>query len=180
MQGFFNLANDLGVAIAWLIPLICYLVGGGLLIASIHGFWQILKPGSESNRRPTWPAVTLFISATLLSFDRMLDAANTTFGGNTRAALTRTLTTYQAPATNAALLGNTPEEWLLNVIYAFEHFFQAYGALIVLLGVMSFHHIMKGNQHHHRTYSKAVIQVVFGLAVMNVRTIAQGVIGYFA
>ena len=66
MQGFVNLATDIGVVLATLIPLICYLMGGGLLIAALYGFWQLLKHGSESNRNPFLPWAALFTSATLL------------------------------------------------------------------------------------------------------------------
>ena len=43
MQGFVNLAADFAAAIAWLIPAICYLGGGTLLIGSIYGFWQTVR-----------------------------------------------------------------------------------------------------------------------------------------
>ncbi len=178
MQGFVNLAADIGTAIAVLVPLLCYLIGGGLLIASIWGFWQQLHPGSESHRHPWWPFATLTISTVLLSFDRMLNFANTSFGGGIDTSLSQNLTSYQPPAVNGSLLGATPQDTLLNIINVFEYFFEAYGALIVLFGVLGLHHVMKG--HHRHSIGPRIVQIVFGIAVMNVASIAATVMGYFA
>ena len=178
MQGFVNLAADFGHAIAILIPLICYLMGGGLLIASIYGFWQWLNP-SRSPRHPWMPFVALFTSALLLSYDRMLNFANNTFGGGVSTSLSSNLTSYTVPTVDtAAMLGATPEDTLLNIITAFEAFFQAYGALVVLFGVVGLHQVMQGNRQHGA--SKPIVQIVFGIAVMNVLSIAATVMGYFA
>ena len=178
MQGFVNLAADVGTAIAVLIPLICYLFGGGLLIASIWGFWQQLNPGSPSNRHPMWPFASLFITTILLSFDRMLDFANASFGGGVTTNLSQNLTSYQPPTVNGSMMGATPEDTLLNIITTFEYFFQAYGALVVLFGVLAMHHIMKGQQN--QGMGRPIVQIVFGIAVMNVKSIAGTVMGYFA
>ncbi len=181
MQGFVNLAADIGVVLATLIPLVCYLMGGGLLIGAIYGFWQMSKPGSESSRHPFLPWAALFTSATLLSYDRMLNFANNSFGGGANSSLSSNLTTY-APTTvsGSAMMGATPEDTLLNIIAAFEYFFKAYGALVVLFGVLGLYHLTKGNHHHHHTLSKPIVQIVFGIAVMNVQSIAAVVMGYFA
>lgn len=177
MQGFVNFAYDIGYGIAWLIPAICYLGGGSFLLASMYGFWQILNPGSHTHRRPFWPFVTLFISATLLSFDRMLTFANNTFGGGVQASLAGSLSSYQPPQINAGgFVGATPEDTLLNIIAAFEYFFEAYGALIVLFAVFTFYNNHKGHRHH---YGHPMIQLVFGVAVMNVQSIAAVIVGYF-
>lgn len=181
MQGFVNLAADIGVALAVLIPTICYLMGGGLLIAALFGFWQQSKPGSEASRHPFLPWAALFTSATLLSYDRMLTFANNSFGGGVSASLSGNLTTYAPATVNAAtMMGATPEDTLLNIIAAFEYFFKAYGALIVLFGVLGLYHLSKGNRHHHHTLAKPMVQIVFGIAVMNVQSIAPVVMGYFA
>lgn len=181
MQGFVNLAADIGVVIAMLIPLVCYTMGGSLLIGSIYGFWQQMKPGSESNRHPFLPWAALFTSATLLSYDRMLTFANNSFGGGASASLSTNLTSYAPATVNAgALMGSTPEDTLLNIIDAFDFFFKAYGALVVLFGVLGVYHLTKGHRHHHHTLGKPVVQIVFGVAVMNVQSIAAAVMGYFA
>jgi len=178
VQGFVNLGADFGHAISILIPLICYLMGGGLLIASIYGFWQWLNP-ARSPRHPWMPFVALFTSAALLSYDRMLNFANNTFGGGVSTSLASNLTSYTAPTVDtAAMLGATPEDTLLNIIAAFEMFFQAYGALVVLFGLVGLHHVMQGNRQHGA--SKPIVQMVFGIAVMNVLSIATTVMGYFA
>ena len=181
MQGFVNLAADIGVVLATLIPLICYLMGGGLLIASIYGFSQLLKPGSESNRNPFLPWAALFTSATLLSYDRMLTFANNSFGGGASASLSGSLTSYTPTTVNAnTMMGSTPEDTLLNIIDAFDFYFKAYGALVVLFGVLGVYHLTKDHRHHHHTLAKPMMQIVFGVAVMNVQSIAAAVMGYFA
>ena len=178
MQGFVNFAADIGTAIAVLIPLICYLFGGGLLIASIWGFWQVLNPGSATHRHPWRPFAALTISTALLSFDRIVNFATASFGGGVNSALTTDLTSYTPPAVNGSLMGATPEDTLLNIITAFEYFFEAYGALVVLFGLLSLHHVMKGTHQHG--IGKPLVQIVFGIAVMNVSSIATTVMGYFA
>lgn len=181
MQGFVNLASDIGLVLATLIPLVCYLMGGGLLIAAIHGFWNLLKPGSESNRHPFMPWAALFTSATLLSYDRMLTFANNSFGGGASASLSSNLTSYTPTTVNAGtMVGSTPEDTLLNIIGVFDYYFKAYGALVVLFGVLGLYHLTKGNRHHHSTLGKPTVQIVFGVAVMNVQSIAGAVMGYFA
>lgn len=181
MQGFVNLAADIGVVLAMLIPLVCYLMGGSLLIGAIYGFWQMSKPGSESSRHPFLPWAALFTSATLLSYDRMLNFANNSFGGGVTSSLSSNLTTY-APTnvSGSSMMGATPEDTLLNIISAFDLYFKAYGALVALFGVLGLYHLTKGNRHHHHTLSKPVVQLVFGIAVMNVQSIAAVVMGYFA
>ena len=179
MQGFVNMAADFGTAIAVLIPLICYLFGGGLLIASIWGFWQQLNPGSQSNRHPWWPFASLTMSTALLSFDRMLNFATTSFGGGVSSSLSSNLTSYQPPTVNNGFMGATPEDTLLNIINAFEYFFEAYGALVVLFGLLGLHHVMKGQHQHHHSTGRPIVQIVFGIAVMNVASIAATVMSYF-
>ena len=181
MQGFVNLAADIGVALAVLIPLICYLLGGCLLIAAIYGFWQQSKPGSEASRHPLLPWAALFTSTTLLSYDRMLTFANNSFGGGVSPSLSGNLTTYTPTTVDAVtMMGATPEDTLLNIIAAFDYYFKSYGALVVLFGVLGLYHLAKGNRHHHHTLAKPIVQIVFGVAVMNVQTIAPAVMGYFA
>ena len=177
MQGFVNLAADFGTAIAWLIPAICYLGGGSLLIGSMYGFWQMVNPGSHTHRRPFWPFITLFVAATLLSFDQMLSFANNTFGGGVQTSLSPNLTSYQPPQIDAnGFMGATPEDTLLNIIGVFDYFFQAYGALIVLFAVFTFYNNHKGQRHH---YGHPMVQLAFGVAVMNVQSVASVVVSYF-
>jgi len=177
VQGFVNLGADFGQAISILIPLICYLMGGGLLIASIYGFWQWLNP-VRSPRHPWVPFVALFTSAALLSYDRMLTFANNSFGGGVSASLTGNLTSYAAPTLDAAgMLGATPEDTLLNIIGMFIYFFRSYGALIVLLGVFSLKSVVEGNRKGATSLS--IIMIGFGFCIMNVDSIAAAIVQMF-
>jgi len=179
MQGFINLAADIGQALAVLVPFLCYTIGGSFILGSGWGFWQMAKPGSWFQSRPWVPFTTLFIGATLLSFDRMLNYANNTIGGGTQTSLSQVMTSYTAPtADGSSIVGNSPEDTLTNIIYLFEYFFLSYGALMVLLGVLALKGISEGTRRHGP--SLALVQIVFGLAVMNIDTIAPGIMSYFA
>ncbi|RYY15038.1 MAG: hypothetical protein EON55_07185 [Alphaproteobacteria bacterium] len=177
MQGFVNFASDIAYGLAWVIPTICYLGGGSLLLASLYGFWQMQNPGSQASRRPFLPFITMFVAATLLSFDRMLTFANNTFGGGVSSSVAAGLTSYTAPTLDPSnLVGGTPAQTLLSIIAAFLYFFRVYGALIVLLAVFSFYETQKGNRNQN---GHPLIQAMFGVAVMNVDTIAAAIIAYF-
>lgn len=177
MQGFVNLAADFGTVIALLIPLICYVMGGGLVIASIYGFWQWLNP-AHPRRHPWAPFAAFLMAGTLLSYDRILNSTNHSFGGGVTTSLSGQLTSYAPPTLDAnGLVGATPEDTLLNIITAFENFFEAYGALIVLFGLIGLYEVTAGNRSH--TMSKPIVQLVFGIGVMNVVIVATAVMNAF-
>lgn len=177
MQGFINFADDIGYCISVLVPLLCYLFGGAFLLASFWGFLQLSRPGSRFEAKPWVPFVTLTVAATLLSFDRMVTFATNTFGGGVTASVTG-LTSYTPPTVDGTtLLGASPEETLLNIIKTFNIFFESYGALVVLLGVMA---LKAANDGNGRTHPRAcAIMMFFGICVMNVQVIASAVMSYF-
>jgi hypothetical protein len=180
MQGFVNFADDIGVAISILIPTICYLVGVSFIMAAGWGFMQLSKGAHGRIASHPWmPFVTLFIGAALLSYDRMLNLAEATIGSAQTASMSDGLTSYTPPTVNpASLVGNSPEQTILNVINVFEYFFVCYGALIVLGGILALKYVSEGRRRHGP--SLAIVQIVFGLAVMNIDTIAPTIMGYFA
>ena len=184
MQGFVNFADDIGVALAFLIPMICYLAGTGFVFAAGWGMWQLSKHGHGHHAswlasHPWTPFVTLFVGAALLSYDRMLNLAEGTIGSAQTAAMSDSLTSYTPPNVDpSTLMGNSPEQTVLNVINVFEYFFVTYGALIVLMGIFALKHVSEGRRRHGP--SLAIVQIAFGLGVMNIDTIAPAVMAYFA
>ena len=148
MQGFVNLAADIGHAMAVLVPLLCYLLGGAFILASGWGFWQMAKPGNWFQSRPWVPFVTLFVGATFLSFDRMLNYANNSIGGGTQSAVTQALTSYTAPSVSgSSLLGASPQDTLTNIVTLFDYYFMSYGALIVWLDVLGLGAVSEGGMN---------------------------------
>src|ERR1700730_17970939 len=132
MQGFVNFADDIGVAISFLIPTICYLVGFSFIMAAGWGFMQLSKGATGRLAFHPWtPFVTLLIGAAIISYDRMLNLAGGTIGSTQTAALSDNLTAYTPPPTDPnTLMGSSPEQTVLNVINVFEYFSMSYGALI--------------------------------------------------
>jgi hypothetical protein len=109
----------------------------------------------------------------------MLNLAEATIGSAQTASMSDGLTSYTPPTVNpASLVGNSPEQTILNVINVFEYFFVCYGALIVLGGILALKYVSEGRRRHGP--SLAIVQIVFGLAVMNIDTIAPTIMGYFA
>ena len=147
MQGFVNLATDLGYAISVILPVLCYLVGAGIRIASLWGLFQCLA--RAQNRERMWmPFVGIFISATLFSFDKLLNAANGTVGSNHTASISGLTSYTPASVDPSTLMGATPQDTFLNIILAFDLFFMVYGAAIVFWSLLEFHAIGKGNRRH--------------------------------
>lgn len=179
MQGFVNFADDIGQAITVIIPFLCYIIGWSFMIGAGWGMWH-LSSGRHSRlaARPWMPFVTLFVGAALLTFDRMLNLGEGTLGSSQTASLADGMTSYTDPTvTTSTLAGSSPEATVLNVISMFEYFFVAYGALIVLAGILALHHVSEGRRQHGPLLP--AIQILFGFCVMNIETIAPYIMSYF-
>ena len=179
MQGFVNLASDLGEVIAILIPLICYLSAGGILIASGWGLWQMNRPGSFYEKHPWVPFVGPLFAGMLLTFDRVLnEGTNTMGGGGATASMAAAVTSYTPPTVDpSTLLGTTPEATLLAIITTFIFFFRSYGALVVLLGLFKLKAVVDGNKRGHTGTS--LVMIVFGFCVMNVDVICAAIMSHW-
>lgn len=179
MQGFVNFADDVGQAISVIIPALCYIIGLSFILAAGWGFWHLTSGRhGRLSARPWMPFVSLFIGAALLTFDRMLNLGEATLGSSQQASMADGMTSYTPPTVNpGSLVGTSPEQTILNVINVFQYFFVSYGALIVLAGILALHHVSEGKRRHGPLLP--VIQIVFGLGVMNINTIAPFVMSYF-
>ena len=179
MQGFVNLATDVGEVIAILIPLICYLSAGGILIASGWGLWQMNRPGSFYEKHPWVPFVGPLFAGMLLTFDRVLNEGSATMGGGgAEASMAAVVTSYTPPTVDpSTLLGTTPEATLLNIITTFIFFFRSYGALMVLLGLFKLKGVTDGHKRGHTGTS--LVMIAFGFCVMNVDVISSQIMSHF-
>ena len=178
MQGFVNFAASVAYALEWIIPTICYLVGSGLFILAGYGAWQCWRSGSWWSSRKFLIVTESIVGSLLLTFPSFLNEANRTFGSNVTATISAGATAYVPPVVNtSALIGATPEQTLLNFITLFQGFFISYGAFIVLVSVFLFRGVTRGETRHG--YSLPLISFAFGIALMNLQTIAQWVISNF-
>src|SRR5947209_3804395 len=121
MQGFINQAADLGYSIAVIVALICYLAVARFVLGSL---WEIYRVVRSEGRLQLWaPIAGIFIGSALLSFDKLLNAANGTLGSSHTASMS-SLTSYTPPSINQnGIVGATPQETWLNIINIFDPFF---------------------------------------------------------
>lgn len=178
MQGFVNFAASIAYALEWLVPTLCYLVGSALFILVGYGAWQCWRPGSWWAGRKYLIVIEGLVGSLLLTFPQFLNEANATFGSSVTSQLSAGATAYVPPVVNTAtLIGDSPEQTLLNFINLFSAFFVSYGAFIVLVSIFLFRGVSRGETRHG--YSLPLISFAFGIALMNIQTIAQWVISNF-
>jgi len=176
MQGFVNLAVDIGHVILIMIPLICYLAGSGFIIGSLWSIYRITR--GHGRERPWTPIVGIFIGSALFSFDQVLNAANATLGSSHTASMSG-LTSYTADNVDPSnIVGITPQETWLNVITLFDPFFWAYGSAIVLWSLLE----AKGQAQGHRRHSpsRIIVHFVFGVILLNTDVIAPAIMSHFS
>ena len=178
MQGFINFASDIGWSISLVLPMLCYLTGSTLFLIAGYGLWQCGKPGSYWYTHRGMIGVDMLIGSILLSFNLFLNEANGTFGSTMTTRVSAAMTSYTPPTVTASgLIGASPEATILNMVTYFSSFFIAYGALIVFMAVGIFRAVARCERRHG--FSLPIIMFTFGIALMNVQTIAQTIMGYF-
>ena len=97
------------------------------------------------------------------------------FGGNLRAPRCRPPSLTPPNAGN--ILGNTPQQSVLNVVQLFQYFFEAFGAACVFWALIRWRGIVNGNIQGSPT--SCGIQFLFGVCCINIVSIANGVVGMF-
>ncbi|SIR29613.1 MULTISPECIES: hypothetical protein [Acidiphilium] len=177
MQGFLNLADAIGNAITIILPALCYIIGSSLFILGGYGLWQSAKPGSYWAGHKYLPFLALFIASCFLSFDRILNKAEASFGGSVQFGLTSQITSYTS-STAPGVLGTTPEATVLNLVIMFVGFFIPFGALMVFLAGNKVYAVGKGERRGG--YSGPAIQLIFGLGLINIVTVTQWIMTNFS
>jgi hypothetical protein len=180
MQGFVNLADAIGNAITIILPALCYIIGSILFITGGYGLWQSAKPGSYWSGHKFLPYLAIFVASCFLSFDRILNKAEASFGGNVQFGMASQITTYTSTGTGTGtgLLGATPEATVLNLVTMFVGFFIPFGALMVFLAGRKVYEVGKGERRGG--YSGPAIQMIFGMALINILTVTQWIMTNFA
>ena len=178
MAGFAAFANAVGVVILVVLPLLCYVSGSVLFITAGYGAWQSARPGSWWSEHKALPLLALLLGAMMLTFDRVLDKAQASFGGSVNFAMAPGLTAYSyTPPTQAGLLGSTPEQTVMNLVSTFIVFFIAFGALMCFLALQRLWGLGKGTARGG--YSHPVIQGLFGLALINIHSVTAYIMANF-
>jgi hypothetical protein len=176
MPGFINLAADLGYSVSVIVALICFLAGAGFVLGGLWGIYRVVR--SEGRLRLWAPIAGIFIGSALLSFDKLLNAANATLGSSHTASMS-SLTSYTPPSIDPnGIVGATPQQTWLNIINLFDPFFMAYGAAIVLWALLE----AKGMAQGHRRYapSRVIVHFTFGVFLLNIDFVAPAIMSYFA
>ncbi len=176
MQGLVDFASQIGLIFAILLPPACYLGACALFLQAGWGFWLQAQPDNPYRGRPWVPWLSLVLCGVLASFDRFLTKANVSAGSGVVVSLSP-LVSYAPVTPSGAFLGATPGATIVDVVVLFQAFFQAFGAMACLFAVLSWHARMKGRSN--ASPGGCGVQFAFGIALINVKTIAQWLVNTF-
>jgi hypothetical protein len=177
VQGLVNFASTIGQGIAVLLPALCYLTAIGCFLFGAWGIWRQAQPDNPHRGRPWVPIISLLLCGVFATFDKFLTMANVSAGTGLEVSLVAGLTSFTPPTVTSSVLGDTPGQAVANIVQLFLVFFQPFGALMCFLAVMAWHAILRG--HSNRSQVGCGIQFIFGIALINISTISQGLIGLF-
>ena len=176
MQGLVNFAAQCALIFSVLLPTFLYLSALGLFLFSIWGLWMQAQPRNPFAGKPWVPWISLITAGMFASFPTILNKVNISAGSTVTTSVVAGLTTYSPPNTSN-ILGDTPGDTVLNIVTAFQGFFQAFGAMCVFFAMLAWHAIVAGRSN--RAQSSCAIQFVFGVMLLNVLTISQWLVAVF-
>ena len=176
MQGLVNFAAQCALIFSVLLPTFLYLSALALFLFSVWGLWMQAQPRNPFAGKPWIPWVSLVMSGAFASFPNILNMVNISAGSTVTAQVVAGLQTYSAPNTTD-ILGATPGDTVVNIVTAFQGFFQAFGAMCVFFAMLAWHAIVAGRSN--RPQSSCAVQFVFGVMLMNVLTITQWLVNTF-
>ncbi len=169
MQGLVNFGDQVAVVLAVLLPTFCYCAALGWFLFGAWGLWQQAQPHNPFRGKPWIPYVSIILSGAAAAFDRILTKANISGGSTVTVGLAGDLTSYTAGVTAKTLLGTTPGDAIVNIVDIFALFFQCSGAMFCFLAMVAWRSTINGTSN--RTRSGCGIQFVFGVILMNPRTV---------
>lgn len=179
MQGLVNLATAVGDAIVGSLPAACYLMACVCFFYFAWTLWTWSAPHSPYHHprhaKPWLPFLSLALAGVFATFPDWLNRLTTTMGGAAVASLTSY--TSSTPLTAGPITGATPADTLLAVITLFQYFFQAFGAACVLWAIVRWRGIALG--HLQGSPLSCGIQLIFGAMLINILTVAGGVVALF-
>jgi hypothetical protein len=179
MQGLADFAGQIGEAFAVLLPTFCYLAALGSFLFAAWGFWMQSQPHNPYRGRPWIPFLSLVLSGAFASFDQVLSMALASGGSGVTVSIA-SLSSYTPPTapSGSTLMGASPSETLVNVVTLFQAFFQSFGAMCAFFALLSWRSVVNG--HANRSQIGCVVQFVFGIMLINILAIANGLIAMFA
>jgi hypothetical protein len=176
MEGLVNFAQQCALILSVLLPTFLYCSAIGLFLFAAWGLWQQAQPQNPFRGRPWLPWLSLLLSGACSSFPTILNKVNISGGSSVTMSVVAGLTSYSAPDTTT-ILGTTPGDTVLNIVQAFEGFFQVFGATMCFFAMMAWH--ASANGRSNREWTGCGVQFVFGVMLMNVYTISQWLVGIF-
>jgi hypothetical protein len=177
MQGLVNFASALADGIAVMLPAFCYLAACACFFFGTWGLWTLAGGAASGTRhpRPWVPFLSIVMSGLFATFPGFLTRANVSLGTD----LTASLTSYapSTPPVAGTILGTTPFETMVNIVDAFEYFFQMFGAACVFFAILRWRAIVSGRVEGSTL--GCGVQLLFGVLLVNIVTVTQGVVGFF-
>ncbi len=180
MQGLVNFASSVGDAIVGSIPAVCYLMACISFFSFGWTLWTWSAPQSPHHHlrhtKPWLPFVSLFLCGVFVTFPSWLTRINVSMGTTVVVGLT----SYSAatPPTATSISGATPAATLLAVVAMFQYFFQAFGAACVLAAAIRARSIAL--DHLRGSQLSCGVQAAFGSMLININTVAAGVVSLFS
>lgn len=178
MQGLVNFTTAIADGISVMLPAFCYFMA----LSCFTFFAWTLYAWSQPHRhhhhhwhKPWVPVVSIVLSGVFATFPNFLTMANVSMGTNMVVSITQYTPTQPPNAGN--VLGNTPQQSVLNVVQLFQYFFEAFGAACVFWALIRWRGIVNG--HVQGSPTSCGIQFLFGVCCINIVTIANGVVGMF-
>ena len=177
MQGLVNFAQQCALIFAVLLPTFLYCSALGLFLFAAWGLWQQAQPHNPFRGKPWIPWVSLLLSGACASFPAILNKVNISGGSTVAMNVGSDLTSYTSTIDTSSILGATPGDTVLNIVQAFQGFFQVFGATCCFFAMMAWWAVMSGR--NNRSWGGCGVQFVFGAMLMNIYTISQWLVGVF-
>lgn len=178
MQGLVNLGDQLGLIMAVLLPTFCYCAAIGWFVFGVWGLWQMARPDNPFRGKGWIPPLSIVLSGAAASFDVLLTKANRSAGSDVTVSLGEDLTSYSSPASASSLMGNSPADAVNNTVAVFWLFFAAFGACCAFAALSSWRASVNGQTNRSRM--GCGIQFVFGVCLINIKTIVAWAVGQFS
>jgi hypothetical protein len=176
VEGLVNFAQQLALVLAVLLPSFLYCSAIGLFLFAAWGLWQQAQPHNPFRGRPWIPWLSLILSGACASFPAILTKVNISGGSSVSASIAAGLTSYSTPDTTD-ILGATPGDTVLNIVQAFQGFFQVFGAMTCFFAMMAWRASVSGRSN--RQWGGCGVQFIFGAMLMNIYTVSQWLVGIF-
>lgn len=165
MQGLVNLVNDLGLGMAWLLPMACYIAAWISFLTGAWGLWQQRQPQNPFVGKPWVPWLGIVLSGVFAAFDRILTKSSASTGLGTQVALGTSVTGYTDATADSVISGSGPEDAILAIVNDFSLFFEMFGAWAAFMAVVAWNASATGKTN--RSKLSCLVQFIFGVILLN-------------